>query len=124
MEVDRFVLNDLPDNTWSVSWPGYEYVVVNNPVKAQNLLKILFDEVKVTEVVLGCHEYNKPDKFETMHINLAAWCQDSGALAEHVVDHHIITGCKFSEYDDATKFKLIMERRLAWKRLSGGKAWA
>lgn len=124
MEVEeRFVLKDLPDNTWSVSWPGYEYVVVNNPNKAKNLLKILFDEVKVTEVVLGCHEYNKPDKFETMHIDLAAWCQDADGTARYVVDCHVITGCKFAEYEEATKFKLIMEQRLAWRRLSG-RAWA
>ena len=122
MEVDRFVLKDLPDNTWSVSWPGYEYVVVDNPVKAQNLLKILFDEVKVTEVVLGCHEYNKPDNFETMYIDLGAWCQDSQALAKYVVDCHVITGCKFDKEEDARKFKLIMDRRLAWRRLSG-KGW-
>ena len=62
--IERFVLTDLPDNSWSVSWPGYEMDVVNNPVKATNLLKILFDEVEVDEVMLGVHEYNKPDKFE------------------------------------------------------------
>ena len=123
MEVDRFVLKDLPDNSWSVSWPGYEYVVVDNPAKAANLLKILFNEVKVTEVMLGCHEYNKPDKFETMHIGLGAWCQDPDGTARHVVDCHIIVGCKFVEEDEARKFKLIMEQRLAWRRLSG-KGWA
>ena len=121
--VERFVLNDLPDSSWAVSWPGYEMVVVNNPDKAQNLLKILFDEVKVTKVVLGCHEYNKPDKFETMHINLAAWCQDSRALAEHVVDHHIVTSCKFATHEEAVQFKKIMDQRLAWRRLSG-RGWA
>lgn len=116
-----FKLTDLPDNTWAVSWPGFEYNVVNNAAKAQNLLSILFDEVKVTEAMLGCHEYNYPDKFETMHIDLAAWCHDSRALAEHVVDHHVITGCKFDTLEEATKFKDVMEKRLAWRRLSNTK---
>ena len=122
MEVeDRFVLKDSPDNTWSVCWPGYEYVVVNNPTKATNLLKILFDEVKVTEVQLGVHEYNKPDKFETMYINESAWYQDPEGSARYVVDHHVVVGCKFVQEDQARKFKLHMEQRLAWKRLGG--AW-
>jgi hypothetical protein len=124
MEVtERFVLKDLPDNAWSVTWPGYEMVVVNNPVKATNLLKILFDEVRVTEVQLGVHEYNKPDKFETMYINEAAWFQDQEGTARYVVDCHIVVGCKFAKEDDARKFKLIMDQRLAWRRLSG-KGWS
>jgi hypothetical protein len=74
--IERFVLTDLPDNHWSVSWPGYEMVLVNNPSKAANLLTILFDDIGVVEAMLGVHEYNKPDKFETMYINEAACFQD------------------------------------------------
>lgn len=117
--VERFVLTDLPDNCWSVSWPGYEYVVVDNPTKAKNLLKILFDEVGVGEAMLGVHEYNKPDTFETAYINEAAWFQDPWGSARYLTDHHIVTGCKFAEESQARKFKLIMEQRLAWKRLGG-----
>ena len=121
--VERFVLTDLPDNAWSVSWPGYEMVVVNNATKASNLLTILFDEVGVDEAQLGVHEYNKPDKFETMHISQAAWFQDHKATARYVAELHIIVGCKFAKEDQARKFKTIMEKRLAWRRLSG-KAWS
>jgi hypothetical protein len=119
--IERFVLKDLPDNCWSVTWPGYEYVVVDNPVKASNLLKILFDDIGVVEAMLGVHEYNKPDKFETMYINEAAWCQDREGSARYLVGHHVVVGCKFAREDEARKFKLIMEQRLAWKRLGG--AW-
>ena len=119
--VERFVLTDLPDNHWSVSWPGYEMVVVNNPSKAKNLLKILFDEIGVVEAILGVHEYNKPDKFETMYINEAAWFQDQEGSARYVTDHHVVVGCKFTTEEQARKFKLHMEQRLAWKRLGG--AW-
>jgi hypothetical protein len=119
--IERFVLNDLPNNEWSVSWPGYEMVVVNNPTKATNLLKILFEDIGVGEAMLGVHEYNKPDKFETMYINEAAWFQDRWASARYVTDHHVVVACKFTEEDQARKFKLHMEQRLAWKRLGG--AW-
>jgi len=120
MEVtERFVLNDLPDNTWSVCWPGYEYVVVNNPAKAANLLNILFDDIQVEEAMLGVHEYNKPDKVETMHIHWGAWHQNPEGSARYVVDHHVVVGCKFAKEQEARKFKLLMEQRLAWKRLGG-----
>jgi len=117
--IERFVLKDLPDNTWSVSWPGYEEVVVNNSVKARNLLKILFDEVEVSEAILGLQQRNKLEKFETLHISWIAWHQNPDAAARYAVDYHIITGCKFANEDQAQKFKLIMEQRLAWKRLGG-----
>lgn len=120
--VERFVLTDLPDNAWSVSWPGYEMYVVNNATKAANLLKILFDEVGVDEAQLGVHEYNKSDKFETMNISQAAWFQDREATARYVAELFVVVGCKFPEEDQARKFKLIMERRLVWTRLSG-KPW-
>jgi len=120
MEVtERFVLTDLPDNSWSVSWPGYEYVVVNNPVKANNLLKILFDEVGTDEAVLAVHEHNAPDRGDAMHLSWIAWHYHPDAWARRVVDHHVVVGCKFPTLEQAEKFKLIMEQRLAWKRLGG-----
>ena len=117
--VERFVLTDLPDNHWSVSWPGYEMVVVNNATKAKNLLTILFDEVGVDEAMLGVHEYNKPNKFETMYISEAAWFQDRDGTARYVAELHTVVACKFAEEDQARKFKLHMEQRLAWRRLGG-----
>ena len=120
--VERFVLNDLPDGSWSVCWPGYEYVVVNNPVKADNLLKILFDEVGAEEAMLAVHQYNAPDRQDTLHLSWIAWHHHPDAAARRVVDHHVVVGCKFPTLEQAQKFKLIMEQRLAWKRL-GGK-WA
>jgi len=122
--VERFVINDLPDNYWSVSWPGYEEVVVNNTNKAANLLKILFDEVGVDNAILGLQHRSNSEKFETMHISWIAWHQNPEAAARHSVDYYLIVGCKFAKESEAREFKLIMERRLAWKRLSGGKAWA
>jgi hypothetical protein len=93
--------------------------VVNNATKASNLLKILFEDIGVFDAMLGVHEYNKPDQFDTMYINEAAWFQDREGTARYVSDHHVVVGCKFIKEDDARKFKLNMEQRLAWKRLGG-----
>jgi len=34
-----------------------------------------------------------------------------------------VVGCKFFVLEQAEKFKEIMEKRLAWRRLSGGRKW-
>ena len=117
--AERFVLKDLPDNAWSVSWPGYEYVVVDNPAKADNLLKILFDEVGVEEAVMSVQQYNQPDKTGTMRISWISWHQNNHNAACYVTRHHIVTGCKFVDLKQAEQFKLAMEQRLAWNRLGG-----
>ena len=92
--VERFVITDLPDNRWSVSWPGYEEVVVDNSAKAANLLKILFDEVGVDEAIMGLQQRNKSEKFETLHISWIAWHQNPDAAARYAVDCHVVVGCK------------------------------
>lgn len=117
--AERFVLTDLPDRSWSVSWPGYEYVVVDNPAKADNLLKILFDEVGVEEVALAVQRYNRPEQTDILHFSWISWHQNPDAWARRLVDHHIVTACKFVKLEQAQRFKLAMEQRLAWKRLGG-----
>jgi hypothetical protein len=120
---ERFVLNDLPDNTWSVCWPGYENVLVTTPGKAMNLLKILFDEVGVDEAMIGVKEPSYRGDIEIMHINEAAWFQDREGCARHVVGHYLVFGCKFNNREQAEMFKLNLEKRLAWTRLSGNRPW-
>lgn len=118
-----FVINDLPNNTWSVTWPGYEYNVVNNPDKANKLLSILFNEVEVDEAMVGVVEEGKSDfsNCETMHISWIAWHAQPEGTARHLA-RFIIPGVRFLTVTQAEKFKDIMEKRLAWRRLSN-KAW-
>ncbi len=118
-----FVLNDLPNNTWSVTWPGYEYNVVNNPDKANKLLDILFNEVEVDYAMIGVLKEGKSnfDECETMHINWIAWHSQPESTARHLA-RFTIPGVRFSTLAHAEKFKDIMEKRLAWRRLSN-KAW-
>lgn len=116
---EYFVVRDLPDNSWSVSWPGYEEQVVTTPGKVANLLKILFDEINVEEAQLGVCERSHPDKFETMYIKWIAWHQNPDAAARHVASYHNVVGCRFPQEAQARQFKEIMEKRLAWRRLSG-----
>lgn len=114
-----FELTDLPNGQWSVSWPGYETVVIDNVEKAEALLKILFDTIKVDEAMVGVvekHKHNYSD-CETMHIGLAAWCQDPRALAQHLV-YFTIPGVKFNKLEQAEQFKDLLLKRYVWRKLS------
>lgn len=116
--IERFVLNDLPDG-WSVSWPGFEWVVCDNELKATNLLKILFDEVNVDEAIVAVKvaEYSK-DEF-IVNIPWYTYHQNPDASGRFLVRNHAVTGVKFVTLEKAQKFKGIMDKRLAWRQLSG-----
>ena len=121
MEVKSyFVLNDLPNGEWSVSWPGYEMVVVNDPSKALKLLEILFDHVGVDEAMIGVQESGRDNDLHTMHISVILWLEEHSRrhMAERLAGY-TIPGVKFRDQYEAEKFKLHMEQRLAWKRLGG-----
>ena len=115
------MIKDLPDRAWSVSWPGYEYVLVNNEIKAQHLLEILFDTVKATEAQLAVRREGwSEEKTEIMHIGEAGWFQDPKGLSRYLTQF-IVTGIKFNELSQAEHFKQHMDQRLMWRRLGG--AW-
>ena len=120
---DYFVLNDLPDGSWSVSWPGYENNVVNNAKKAMTLLEIMFDHVGVEEAMIGLQRPGRGyNDLEVLHISQIVWF-DQGSR-EHMAKRlaeYIVSGVKFRDQYEAEKFKTHMEQRLAWKRLGG--AW-
>jgi len=118
-----FVLNDLPDGSWSVTWPGYEHNVVNNPQKALTLLEIMFDHVGVDEAMIGVQHRSGHGDIETMHISNILWLEEHSRehMAKRLAEY-TIPAVKFRDQYEAEKFKTHMEQRLAWKRL-GGK-WA
>jgi len=118
-----FVLNDLPNGEWSVTWPGYEYNVVNNPAKVLTLLEIMFDYVGVDEAMIGVQESGRDNDWNTMHISGMLWLEEHSRrhLAERLA-RYTIPGVRFRDQYEAGKFKTHMEQRLAWKRLGG--EWA
>jgi hypothetical protein len=118
-----FVLNDLPNGEWSVTWPGYEYNVVNNPAKVLTLLEIMFDYVGVDEAMIGVQESGRDNDWRTMHISVILWLEEHSRkyMASRLAGY-TIPGVKFRDQYEAEKFKTHMEQRLAWKRLGG--EWA
>jgi hypothetical protein len=119
-----FVLNDLPNSEWVVSWPGYEHNVVNNPSKILKLLEIMFEHVGVDEAMIGFQPHGRDD-WNTTHISSSVWYEVDDQAREHMAKRlaeYVIPGVKFRDQYQAEKFKLHMEQRLAWRRLGG--AWA
>lgn len=118
-----FVINDVPDGTWSVCWPGYEYQVVNSPGTALKLLEILFEVVGVDEAMIGLYERGRDNDWRTWHISIMVWLEDQGRelMASRIADY-VVPGVKFTDIYQAEKFKDHMDKRLAWKRL-GGQEW-
>lgn len=122
MKSNFFKLVDLPEGDWSVSWPGYEEHVVNTPEKLKNLLEMLFEQIKVDEVMLGII-YTK-DKFETLHISSDIHYRNhSKETFEHLfknVGNGRISGCRLPTLKQAEQLIDIFEKRLVWYRLSHG----
>ena len=113
-----FVLNDLPDGSWSVCWPGYD--VANNPTKIMTLLGIMFDHVGVEEAMIGVQESGRDNDWNTMHISQVLWLEEKSRryLSEKLA-RYTVPGVRFRDQYEAEKFKTHMEQRLAWKRLGG-----
>lgn len=120
-----FIINDLPDGTYSVTWPGHEYRVVNDAAKALRLLEIMFDVVGVDEAMIGVQESGRDNDWDTWHISNILWFDEHSR--EHMaweMTKYTIPGVRFTDQYQAEKFKDHMEKRLAWKRLSNGKAYS
>lgn len=120
-----FIINDLPNGTYSVTWPNYEYDVVNDAGKALKLLEIMFDVVGVDEAMIGVQESGRDNDWRTWHISNMLWFEEHSR--EHMVKilaDYVVPGVRFTDVYQAEKFKYHMEKLLAWKQLTNGKAWA
>jgi hypothetical protein len=121
MKSKYFKIVDLPEGDWSVSWPGFEAAVVNSPTKLENLLSILFEQVKVREAVLGIVYHN--EKFDTMYIQDNVYYSKSNLTIEHLfgnINGGVVSGCRVPTLEQAEQLVDIFEKRLVWRRLSSG----
>ena len=125
MTNSPFVINDLPDGTYSVCWPNYEYSVVKNPVNALKLLEIMFDVVGVDEAMIGVQHPGRDNDFQTMYISNMLWFEDRGRaiMASRIADY-TVPGVRFTDIYQAEKFKDHMEKLLVWKILSNNQGYA
>lgn len=115
-----FVIRDLPNDSWSVSWPGYEYHVVNTPNKGQKLLDILFGQVKVHRACLAVvlKGSSGVSSHQIMEIDIAAWAEKNSMAGCHL-DGFVVEAVKFDTLQQAEAFKSILEQLYVWRKLGG-----
>ena len=114
MATDYFVLKQINQDTWEVSWPGYEHDVVNTPDKADHLLTILFDDFDLVNAQLSTirnQHYNY-----TLSLSRIMWFQDPETTARYTCEH-TIAGCRFHTQELAQRFLNVLEKLLVWNRL-------
>ena len=114
MNNSPFIINDLPNNIWSVEWPTFKNI--RDSVSNIKLLDILFGEVKCNQVGLAI--MLNSGEYDTLWINDIAWYQDTrheyGDYLEHMYE---IRGAVFQKESEARKFQDILEKKYVWKIL-------
>lgn len=116
MNNERFILNDLPDGSWSVVWnPDHWVNGIYKLSSVVRLLGILFNDIKVDEAILavdrgrGVHD-------SILYIKQTAYYETNGKVAEWL-DDYIIRGVKFKELAQAEAFKDHLEKLYLTKLL-------
>jgi hypothetical protein len=110
-----FNLTDLPNSTWAVSWPLLENGF-SNQMKF-NLLDMIFSEIDCNEAGLGV-SLDEREELSVVWIKRDAWRQElTEEYSVYLQKFYRVQGAVFYEYDEAAKFKEILEKRYAWQLL-------
>ncbi len=114
MNNSPFVINDLPNNNWSVEWPTFKNI--RDSVSNIKLLDILFGEVKCHQAGLAIM-LNSGD-YDTLWINAIEWYQYTDyKYGDYLEQMYEIRGAVFHQESEARKFQDILEKKYVWKIL-------
>ena len=114
MNNTPFIINDLPDNTWSVEWPTFKNIT--DKVTGKKLLTILFEDIKCHHVGIGI--VLNGGEMDTMWIDSKLYWQDTeGSYTNYLEDMYQIGGVVFIEKDQAVQFQNFLEKKYIWKVL-------
>lgn len=95
---------------YTVTWPGFHNI--NGNPACYNLLKILFDQIKVDSSMLILNGQNM------VTINNIIWYQGEGErYSEWLMSQYSITGAVFKEERQAIMLQEELEKRYMWKIL-------
>jgi len=114
MSYTPFILNDLPDNTWSVEWPTFKNIT--DKVTGKKLLTILFEDIKCFHVGIGIKLSG--GEMDTLWLDSKLYWQDTeGSYTNYLEDMYEIGGVVFMHKDEALKLQDILEKKYIWKTL-------
>ena len=113
-----FIVNDLSDNTWSVTWPTFQAPNHYDNI-AFDILKVVFSEVKCHRVGLAVtiDNYFEADIF-ILWIDNSTYTMDiTVEYSQYLYKNYKIFGTVFEKQQDAQKFKESLEKRYIWQLL-------
>jgi hypothetical protein len=113
-----FKLNDLCDNTWSVTWPTFQ-ASNNYDNMAFDILSFVFSEVKPNRVGIGVtfDNYFESDT-SILWVDSDVYTTDITAeYSQYLYKNYKIFGAVFEKQQDAEKFKDLIEKRHVWQLL-------
>ena len=95
---------------YAVTWPSF-HNIYGNPA-CYNLLKILFDQIKVNEAMLLLNDNNM------VTINSIIWYSNQGEqYSEWLMSQYNVTGAVFKKKSEAEELQTELEKRFMWKLL-------
>lgn len=107
-----FVITNLTSGH-TVTWPPF-HNIYGNPA-CYDLLKILFDQIKVDEAVLLLNDDNM------VRIKPEVWYSNQGEqYSEWLMSQHNVTGVVCKNKNEAEKLQVELEKRFIWKVLKSG----
>lgn len=110
-----FILNDLCDSTWAVSWPSFDEKFTTH--MKFNMLNCIFKEIKCHEVGLGI-SLDEKEEPSILWIEDKVWFSDlSEEYSQYLYKYYNIRGAVFHKQQEAEQFKDILEKRYIWQIL-------
>ena len=114
MNNTPFIINDLPDNTWSVEWPTFKNIT--DKVTGKKLLTILFEDIKCEDVGIGVVLNDGVMDTLWVESNLY-WKDKEGSYTNYLEDMYQIGGVVFMHKEQAEQLQDILEKKYIWKVL-------
>jgi hypothetical protein len=110
-----FPLNDLPNGTWSVTWP--EFTSIKETGLKERVMKTVFGELDYDEVGFGIALVN--DETDILWMNSDVWYSAMGdSYAIYLEDMYELRGLVFRTMDEAKKMQDWLEKKYMWEVLN------
>lgn len=109
-----FIVNDLPDGCWSVTWT--DLGSINTFSMKNKVLDVVFGELNFVEVGFGIAM--KHEETYIMWLDCIVWAQDvDHHNAEYFHDMYDLRGLVFRKEQEALKMLDWLEKKYVWSIL-------
>ena len=107
-----FVLKDIKNKVFTVSWPTY-----NDIREVETKIRLLDTLFKLNMYEVGLVIQYNQDELDIMWINQFAFLGHP-EIDQYMFDHYQIIGVAFHDVGEAESFKEWLDKKLVWKILN------